>query len=561
VPTLPELRQQAENCSDPARKLHLQAALALAESKPGRALELVQRSLELEVNLSARNTLAVCLLHCGQREQAAALLTELVREQPEQADLWYNLARAQPNVEALEQVERLRPGWLPARLLLARTLEREAGLRLLRQLEQPEARLLEARLLLEGDRPGEAVELLLEHWPTCPQLLVQALHTLGSLPRHPALPQCLIECRQVAGALDLFPAALRLWPDHQQLLVTLLRHGQVCDLELEQRLAAWRRHSRVPGELAEALAMHNLAHEFAMLEEPGEAAGLSPEDPAYALYRGEPEATVSDQSDPVRRQYEENPYPRWRELGQTQGPRPFHELLGAEVIDQPRILVAGCGTGRHALMTARRFTGARVWGVDLSENSLAYAHRQAGREVTFLRGDLLALDQLDLPHQFDLIESVGVLHHLENPLQGLLALCRRLRPGGWMRLGLYSARARRGLGPAKALARRLAPTLDLRQLRYQLVKQLAPNDLKALTGFRDFYSLSGLRDLLLHPREVEYDLAGVGQLLASAGLQLVNFDGPPVQFGGDLEAWQRYEEENPDTFRGMYVFWCRASQA
>ena len=129
-----------------------------------------------------------------------------------------------------------------------------------------------------------------------------------------------------------------------------------------------------------------------------------------------------------------------------------------------------------------------------------------------------------------------------------------------MRLGLYSARARRGLGPAKALARRLAPSHDLRQLRYQLVKQLNPSDLRALTGFRDFYSLSGLRDLLLHPREAEYDLAEVGRMLASAGLELEGFDGPPVQLGGDLSAWQAYEEENPEAFRGMYVFWCRLGQ-
>jgi len=93
--------------------------------------------------------------------------------------------------------------------------------------------------------------------------------------------------------------------------------------------------------------------------------------------------------------------------------------------------------------------------------------------------------------------------------------------------------------------------------------------LEFLTGFKDFYSLSGLRDLLLHEREQEYDLPQVAQLLADAGLQFAGFDGlshPVLQqfthrFGrsqlADLSSWDFFEQEKYDTFRGMYVFWCR----
>ena len=40
------------------------------------------------------------------------------------------------------------------------------------------------------------------------------------------------------------------------------------------------------------------------------------------------------------------------------------------------VLVAGCGTGQHAIETAQRFAGARVLAIDLSRTSLGYAIRK-----------------------------------------------------------------------------------------------------------------------------------------------------------------------------------------
>jgi SAM-dependent methyltransferase len=53
---------------------------------------------------------------------------------------------------------------------------------------------------------------------------------------------------------------------------------------------------------------------------------------------------------------------------------PLHsfECLGKSQID---ILIAGCGTGQHAIETAQRFAGANVLAIDLSLGSLAYARR------------------------------------------------------------------------------------------------------------------------------------------------------------------------------------------
>src|SRR5581483_12481339 len=82
--------------------------------------------------------------------------------------------------------------------------------------------------------------------------------------------------------------------------------------------------------------------------------------------------------------------------------------------DAPEILVAGCGTGQQAIMTARRFATARVLAVDLSLASLSYAKRMSRvlgvQNIEYAQADILRLPSLS--RSFDLIEATGVLHHM-----------------------------------------------------------------------------------------------------------------------------------------------------
>ena len=95
-----------------------------------------------------------------------------------------------------------------------------------------------------------------------------------------------------------------------------------------------------------------------------------------------------------------------------------------------RVLDAGCGMGRW-LHFARR-AGADVVGMDVSP-AIEVA---AGRE----RADFV---QADLRHaplpmvSFDMVYSLGVVHHLEDPMEGLRALAGLVRPGGELRLYVY----------------------------------------------------------------------------------------------------------------------------
>ena len=111
------------------------------------------------------------------------------------------------------------------------------------------------------------------------------------------------------------------------------------------------------------------------------------------------------------------------------------------------ILIAGCGTGQHAITTASKYKNAEIFALDLSFNSLAYAKRKAEelncKNINFIQGDLLDLRKLN--KKFDIIESVGVLHHMADPLVGWECLTDCLKKDSLMLIGLYSEKARENI--------------------------------------------------------------------------------------------------------------------
>ncbi|MBL8540875.1 MAG: tetratricopeptide repeat protein [Betaproteobacteria bacterium] len=251
-----------------------------------------------------------------------------------------------------------------------------------------------------------------------------------------------------------------------------------------------------------------IAHQ---VTEPAEEAALAAALPSLAPI----EDGVSRQ---VRTQYEENPYPRWRKAGLPE-PLPFGRAVrqlfpgtafdAAVEIAAPRILVAGCGTGKHALLTACRYANSRVTAVDLSRASLAYGARQARslsiRNIQFVQGDILDLGCLE--SGFDLVESFGVLHHLRDPMAGWRVLADLVKPGGLMMIGLYSERARWPVVEARRIIaeRGYPPTLaGIRQFRADLRACGDARLRQALEQSVDFYSASGCRDLLFHVQEHRY---------------------------------------------------------
>ena len=312
-----------------------------------------------------------------------------------------------------------------------------------------------------------------------------------------------------------------------------------------------------------------------LLEEPRAEREIALDMPVLA-------AIEDDVSRKVMEQYEGNPYPRWVKLRVPPEAKSVakvcdeHKLcLHSETIRRqlsPSILIAGCGTGQHSIETASLFANCQVTAVDLSSSSLAYAQRKTNElgitNIEYLQADILHLGELE--QDFDIIESSGVLHHMDDPMAGWRVLVGLLKIGGLMKIGLYSELARRpvvktrediavkGIGTSEA---------EIRQFRQFLVESHEKHH-QQLTGLRDFFSLSEFRDLVFHVQEHRFTALQIRGCLEELGLKFCGFERLDVvsifkDFFGenadtcDLSLWQQFEERNPRTFLGMYEFWCQ----
>ena len=285
----------------------------------------------------------------------------------------------------------------------------------------------------------------------------------------------------------------------------------------------------------------------------------------------------------VQSQYEESPYPRWNSLSHYQELSYTQKILNeiapyepelVALTDKPEILIAGCGTGKHPITTAIQCANSQVLAIDLSCSSLAYAQRKAQfmdvDNIKFGQADILKLR--DLNRHFDVIECGGVLHHMEFPEEGLKVLIDILKPGGFLKLGLYSEIARQHIAYIrdKINYKDINPSqAGIRDFRQSLIYN-EPGIYKKLEFMNDFYSTSALRDLLLHVQEHRFTVLQVKNLLNKFALQFLGFTfGDPsmqkkyrTRFPDDpnglnLEYWHIFETENPNIFGSMYQFWCQ----
>ena len=279
-----------------------------------------------------------------------------------------------------------------------------------------------------------------------------------------------------------------------------------------------------------------------------------------------PITPIDASSVPVAAQYEADPYPMWvREPVGLAVAVPQAVARRADPARVRRVLVAGCGTGQHALVAADRWPRASLLAIDLSRASLAHALTKTAAlgitRIRFALGDLLEVAALG--ERFPVIEAVGVLHHLADPAEGLKALASALAPGGVMLVALYSRRARAGLAMARAMADGVPATAEaIRAWRARAVDDLAAPE---ILHSPDFYSIGGCRDLVFHVREHSYDLPEIGRLVAAAGLSVLAVEPPPRAVPDppgptDLAGWDAREQAEPMLFSGMYHVWLRAAQ-
>ena len=295
---------------------------------------------------------------------------------------------------------------------------------------------------------------------------------------------------------------------------------------------------------------------------------------------------IDSVSKKVREQYEEHPFPRWKYLSRHI-PQFFLKYVNIDIqpnkiahndkFKNPSVLIAGCGTGSHAIK-ATRINNAKILAIDLSLTSLTYAKRKSEelniKNIEFLHADILQLKKLN--KRFDIIESSGTLHHMRDPMAGLEILTDILEPHGLMSLGLYSKLARRQIRKARELIinKNFKNTIrDIKDVRELIIDKKKDLSFEGIVQMGDFYSTSNVRDLLFHVQEHCFTLPDIVIILKKLNLEFLGFtfQNPLVKkafltsFPNDknltsLDNWHKFETENPHIFISMYQFWVQKNK-
>ena len=207
--------------------------------------------------------------------------------------------------------------------------------------------------------------------------------------------------------------------------------------------------------------------------------------------------------------------------------------------DNYKLLFAGAGLGNDLIYLAlqlQQYKNIKIVAIDLSPSSLEILRKRL--EIYKIENvEVREMSLLDLKEEtfgkFDFINCIGVLHHLQNPSDGLRALKNVLEDDGVMEIMVYGKIGRTGIYQMQDLLRKVNKDVeelnyDEKLKRYQLIypnlpqgnwfkksEYLAPDHL----SFGD----NGVIDMLLHHQDRAYTIPELYDWVETENLNIVNF--------------------------------------
>jgi len=208
--------------------------------------------------------------------------------------------------------------------------------------------------------------------------------------------------------------------------------------------------------------------------------------------------------------------------------------LDEEISFNAKILEAGCGTGQLSIALSR--FNRSIHAIDISVGSLIEAdnfiRKNHIKNITLYRMNIhrMAFEN----NFFDIIISNGVIHHMENPWQAFLNLEKKLKPGGFIILGLYHKYARLFHYLRRFFVNKFNLSKSLFDPRF---KQMSSKE-KASSWFYDQYK---------NPHESAHTLNEVIKYFNKTKIEFINC----LPFDFDLH--QKILQKNSDIKKYKYV--------
>jgi len=205
-----------------------------------------------------------------------------------------------------------------------------------------------------------------------------------------------------------------------------------------------------------------------------------------------------------------------------------------------RILDAGCGTGVGTDYLVHLNQSAHITAIDLSSGALEVAQERCQRSgadrVTFHHLSIYDVGQLE--GEFDLINCVGVLHHLPDPIRGIKALASKLAPGGLFHIFVYAELGRweiqlmqKAIGLLQQNSHLDQPTGETYQEGVKIGRQIfaaLPENNRILKREKERWAMENHRDasfadMYVHPQEIDYNIDTLFEFIDASGLEFLGF--------------------------------------
>ena len=236
----------------------------------------------------------------------------------------------------------------------------------------------------------------------------------------------------------------------------------------------------------------------------------------------------------------------------------LHRHLKA--LDAPRVLDVGCGTGWFANSCAHYYH-ADVIGIEVNPVALKQARSIARLfpghgSIAFVETDLF---EYRPPDGYDVVNSLGVLHHTPDCHGAIRQATQWVKPGGYVHLGLYHLYGRQPFLQHFANMREEGATeVEL----YEEFAALNPD----ITD--ETHMMSWFRDQVLHPHETQHTYEEIAPILEEEGFHIettsINHDRPNPRYAEIVarektlaDYSRRALNRKRRYFPGFFTLWAR----